>query len=59
LTGFLSDKYGLPFALAAVPGFCVLAAAVLLMAARTYESDLKNIEGVEPVLANELNAQAA
>lgn len=59
LTGFLSDKYGLPFALAVVPGFCVLAAAVFLMAARTYESDLKNIEGVEPVLGNELNAQAA
>jgi len=59
LTGFLSDKYGLPFALAAVPGFCVLAAAVLLMAARTYESDLKNVEGAEPMLGNDLNAQAA
>jgi predicted MFS family arabinose efflux permease len=59
LTGYLSDKYGLPFALAAVPGFCVLAAAVLLLAARTYESDLKNVEAIEPVLANELNAQAA
>jgi MFS family permease len=59
LTGYLSDNYGLPFALAAVPGFCVLAAAVFLLAARTYESDLKNVEGVEPPVGDELNAQAA
>jgi hypothetical protein len=32
---------------------------VLLVAARTYESDLKNVEGVEPPLGSELNAQAA
>ncbi len=59
LTGFLSDAYGLPFALSVVPAFCVVAAAVFVIAARTYETDLKNVEGIEPMLANELKPLAA
>jgi predicted MFS family arabinose efflux permease len=39
LTGILSDRFGLPFALTIVPFFCLLAAATLVVAARTYESD--------------------
>jgi MFS family permease len=41
LTGALSDLYGLPFALSVVPAFCVAAAAVFALAARTYVADLK------------------
>ena len=47
LTGYLSDRYGLPFALAVVPVFCLAAAAVLVLAARTYLDDLRNAERVE------------
>ena len=43
LTGWLSDAYGLPVALSVVPLFCVLAAVVFLIAARTYLVDLKNV----------------
>ena len=43
LTGFLSDRYGLPFALSVVPLFCIVAGAVLILAARTYEGDLRNV----------------
>ena len=59
LTGMLSDIYGLPFAMSVVPGFCVLAAAVLVVAARTYEADLKAVEDVEPELGHKLEPQAA
>ena len=38
LAGVLSDRYGLPFAMAVVPLFCLLAAALFMLAARTYES---------------------
>jgi predicted MFS family arabinose efflux permease len=50
LTGFLSDAYGLPFAMSVVPLFCLLAAAVFVLASRTYVSDLKRVEAqhVEP-----------
>ena len=41
LTGALSDLYGLPFALSVVPAFCVAAAAVFALAARTYVADLE------------------
>ena len=44
LTGFLSDAYGLPFALSVVPSFCVLAAATFVAAARTYKKDLLNVK---------------
>jgi len=59
LTGVLSDIYGLPFAMSVVPVFCVLAAVVLVIAARTYEADLKAVEGVEPELGHKLEPQAA
>jgi MFS family permease len=49
LTGLLSDAYGLPFAMSVVPCFCLLAAGVFLLAARTYVSDLKRAsDDVEP-----------
>jgi MFS family permease len=41
LTGLLSDAYGLPFAMSVVPLFCLLAAGVFLLAARTYVPDLQ------------------
>jgi MFS family permease len=41
LTGFLSDKFGLPFALTVVPFCCLFAAATLVVAARSYQSDLR------------------
>jgi len=47
LTGFLSDRYGLPFALAVVPLFCVAAAVVFVIASRTYLDDLRNAQNVE------------
>jgi predicted MFS family arabinose efflux permease len=45
VTGVLSDAYGLPFALAVVPVFCVLAAGMFVMASRTYETDLGHASG--------------
>ena len=39
--GFLSDAWTLEYALMAMPVFSVLAAGALLVAARTYESDLQ------------------
>jgi MFS family permease len=39
IAGLLSDAYGLPFALAVMPLFSILAAAAFLRAARTYEAD--------------------
>ena len=45
LAGCLSDAYGLPFALSVIPGFCLLAAAFFVIAARTYLSDLQRAEG--------------
>jgi MFS family permease len=57
LTGFLSDAYGLPFALSVVPLFSLVAAAMFGAAARTYEFDLKNAEGVEAAFDAELDPQ--
>ena len=59
LTGVMSDRYGLPFALSVVPLFCVLAAIVFLIAARTYESDLRNVAANEPAYDDGLRPQAA
>jgi MFS family permease len=59
LTGVLSDVYGLQFAMSTVPLFSLLAAGVFLIAARTYEADLKNAEGAEPVYGDGLNLEAA
>src|SRR6185295_10383146 len=44
LTGILSDRYGLQFALAVVPAFCLVAAACFALASRTYVSDLRQAE---------------
>jgi MFS family permease len=41
LTGWLSDRYGLPTALTVMPLFCVGAAGALWYASRTYEQDLR------------------
>jgi len=59
LTGFLSDAYGLPFAMSVVPGLCVLAAVVFVLAARTYESDLKDAEKIGPAYEAGLEFRAA
>ncbi len=60
LTGALSDAYGLQFAMSVVPVICLAAAGVFMLAARTYESDRRNVAGVEPALdANRLNPQPA
>jgi len=47
VTGVLSDLYGLQMALALVPAFGVLAAFFFLLAARCYESDVRQVEKVE------------
>jgi MFS family permease len=39
IAGFLSDDYGMPFALLAIPAFCLPAAAAFVMAARTLRAD--------------------
>jgi hypothetical protein len=49
----------LSFALSVVPLFCVLAAIVFVIAARTYEADLKNVAGTEPAYDDGFKAQAA
>ena len=59
LTGFLSDAYGLSFALSVIPAFCLFAAIVFMVAARTYEFDLKHAEAAEPAFDKELTPQAA
>jgi MFS family permease len=59
LTGLLSDAFGLPFALSVVPAFSLLAAAMFVIAARTYESDLKDVGGLDPVYPGGLKPQAA
>jgi len=59
LAGALSDRYGLDFAMAVIPLMGVAAAALYLVAARTYESDLKNVARAEPAGAQQLNPQPA
>jgi MFS transporter, Spinster family, sphingosine-1-phosphate transporter len=60
LTGMLSDAYGLHFAMSVVPVIGLAAAAIFMLAARTYESDRKRVGGVEPALdANRLHPQPA
>lgn len=44
VAGVLSDAYGLPFALSVVPLFCLPAAALFVVAGRSYVSDLENAE---------------
>lgn len=45
LTGVLSDAYGLPFALAVVPLFCLIAAGMFVTAARSYGADRARASG--------------
>ena len=59
LTGALSDAYGLQFAMTVVPLFGLLAAALYMVAARTYVTDLKNVERIVPALDIELKPQVA
>jgi ribulose kinase len=60
LMGFLADIYGLPFAMSVVPLFCLIAAALFVIAAAiTYESDLKSVEGIESPHLEALKPQLA
>ncbi len=59
LTGALSDAYGLPFAMSVVPVFCVFAAALFWLAARTYEADRNNVQETDPVPNGALSPQPA
>jgi predicted MFS family arabinose efflux permease len=59
LTGVLSDAYGLPFALSVVPAFCLGAAVLFVIAARTYASDMKDAEAEEGGYAGTPQLQAA
>jgi predicted MFS family arabinose efflux permease len=59
LTGLLSDRYGLAFALSVAPLFCVGAACAFVMAARTYEADLRDVEAGVPSRDDRLKAVAA
>ena len=56
LTGALSDAYGLQFAMSVVPLFGLLAAAMYMVAARTYVADLKRLERIEPALETRIEA---
>jgi MFS family permease len=47
LAGVLSDLYGLKAALAAAPVFGLLAAACFVLAARSYETDVRRVEKVD------------
>jgi len=59
LAGALSDAYGLPFALSVVPVVCFVAAALYILAARSYEADLKNVGDLASAPAAGLEPQAA
>jgi predicted MFS family arabinose efflux permease len=59
LTGMLSDRYGLQFALAVVPAFCMLAALLFALAARTYVSDLRHARQQDASQNGNLVAQPA
>jgi predicted MFS family arabinose efflux permease len=59
LTGYLSDAYGLPFALTVIPVFCLLAAGFFAVAARRYEHDRSAAEDAVPATATPLRPQAA
>ena len=47
ITGFLSDMYELPFAMSVLPIFSLLAAAMFVRAAHTYELDLTKVAHIE------------
>ena len=43
VTGALSDRFGLQAAMGAMPLFCIAAAALFLLASRTYERDQRRV----------------
>jgi len=59
LTGALSDAYGLQFAMSVVPLFGLMAAALYMLAARTYLADLKSVERAAPPVEIELKPRVA
>ena len=59
LTGALSDAYGLPFAMSIVPLGGLAGAVLLLVAARTYEKDLKAVQSTAPAVDTGLAPQPA
>ncbi len=59
LAGALSDAYGLQFAMSVVPFICLPAAALFMLAARTYVADRKSIRADEPALETGLGPQPA
>lgn len=59
VAGHLSDAYGLPFALAAAPVSSLLACGVFVVAARTYERDLRDAEAGDRATDHDLKPQAA
>ncbi len=59
LAGALSDAYGLQFAMSVLPLFGLPAAALYMLAARTYLADLKSVERAAPAPERELKPQLA
>lgn len=59
VAGRLSDAYGLPFALSVMPVSCLFACGVFLLAARTYEHDLRQAESTGNPIDHDIEAQAA
>jgi predicted MFS family arabinose efflux permease len=47
LAGVLSDAYGLEAALSLIPAFGLLAALAFVVAARSYASDMRQVQGVQ------------
>jgi MFS family permease len=59
LTGLLSDAFGLNVALTLMPAFALLSAGFFLLAARTYETDMRNVERVRLAAAADAPQLAA
>ena len=59
LAGVLSDTYGLQFAMSVVPLFCLPAAALYMLASRSYEADLKAAAAAAPAPATAVAPQPA
>jgi MFS family permease len=52
LAGALSDLWGLQQALAVIPVFSLFAAALFMIASRSYENDMRGVEGVSLAAAS-------
>lgn len=59
VTGALSDRFGLQAAMGAMPLFCIAAAALFLLASRTYERDLQRVADPTAAARPALHAQGA